>query len=67
VFQLLERCYRVLGNILGLLIFLQRLQKNFKGCEIVSEAVKIFQSLECFPRPSGTVLEVLFLKDRRNV
>jgi hypothetical protein len=59
VFPSLKRLQKVCSNVLGLIIFLQRLQKNNRGCEIVSEAAKTPQSLEFCCTLSGTVLEVL--------
>jgi len=59
VFQSLERCQRDFYNILGLVIFLQRLQKKLRGCDVVLEPIKTLRSLESCYGPVGNVLEVL--------
>ena len=62
-FQSLKRLHRDFYDIFELLIFLQRLQKNLRGCNCVVELKITLQTPECFQRLLGNVLEVLFLKN----
>jgi len=58
-FQVLEWRHSDQNTILRPGKFLQRLQKFLRGCKSVLEVSKMFQRLEFFQRPFGTVLKAL--------